>query len=426
MDNTLDDFFNISPDMLCIAGFDGYFKRVNSAFERVFGLSAEELYQRPFVERVHPDDRDRTMQKMAELYRGSDVVDFRNRHLRSDGTYRLLEWHATPAKDKSVIHAAARDITESAQQEELFQSALEASPSALVMVDSDEQISFANTEAARLFGYDQHTLSSIKLDKLVPEAEREKHSSQHRVFLHSATKRSMGQNKRLEAIRCDGTTIRVEIGLAPIQIGGKTHVLAGIHDLSAIEDAEAQILRQKQELEEKNKHLEYLATTDPLTGLRNRRSYFEQFEISLKLSRRQGRPLSVLMIDIDDFKTYNDTFGHQAGDVVLKQCSAALTRCCRESDIAGRYGGEEFSAVLPDTTAEGARVFSERFIKAVAGIQWEHGQATVSIGIATLSPEDQKTFHLDKQITALVAQADKALYRSKAKGKNRATHHDTH
>jgi PAS domain S-box-containing protein len=108
----LDRFFNDSLDMLCVADFHGYFKRLNPAWERTLGFTVDELRSRPFLDFVHPDDREITIAEMANLSEGSTTISFENRYRCRDGTYRWLLWNATPLLGKQLIYADARDITE--------------------------------------------------------------------------------------------------------------------------------------------------------------------------------------------------------------------------------------------------------------------------------------------------------------------------
>jgi PAS domain S-box-containing protein len=111
-EDELDRFFTLSLDMLCVAGFDGYFKRVNPAWERALGYTAAEMLARPYVEFVHPDDRVQTTSEADRLSGGGQVLNFENRYLAKDGTYRWLDWAAVPYPTEQTIYAAARDITE--------------------------------------------------------------------------------------------------------------------------------------------------------------------------------------------------------------------------------------------------------------------------------------------------------------------------
>ncbi len=116
----LDRLFDLSLDLLCVAGTDGYFKQINPAFERVLGYSREQLLSRSFLEFVHPDDREGTLREVENLASGRVVVDFQNRYRAQDGSYRWLAWRSTPLADRGLIYAVARDITEDKQNQELM------------------------------------------------------------------------------------------------------------------------------------------------------------------------------------------------------------------------------------------------------------------------------------------------------------------
>ncbi|HEV8609626.1 MAG TPA: ATP-binding protein [Thermoanaerobaculia bacterium] len=111
-------FFNLSLDMLCVAGYDGYFKRLNSAWQRMLGWTTEQLLSKPFLEFVHPDDRRATLEAGASLSKGAEVISFLNRYVSADGSYRWLLWNASSDPDRQRIYAAARDVTENKKSEE--------------------------------------------------------------------------------------------------------------------------------------------------------------------------------------------------------------------------------------------------------------------------------------------------------------------
>jgi diguanylate cyclase (GGDEF)-like protein len=160
--------------------------------------------------------------------------------------------------------------------------------------------------------------------------------------------------------------------------------------------------------------LEELATTDALTGLRNRRKFDTSIETEWRRAARLRRPLALLMIDADHFKTFNDTFGHQAGDEVLVGIAICISDSVkRAGDCAARYGGEEFAVLLPDLSPAEAFVVAETIRLKVE--QWcgETATTTVSIGVASLVPSGHMEW------TAMVRAADEALYAAKASGRNR-------
>ena len=167
-------------------------------------------------------------------------------------------------------------------------------------------------------------------------------------------------------------------------------------------------------LEAANSRLADLATIDGLTGLKNHRSFQERLEQEWVEAVRYGIPLSVLLMDVDQFKAYNDTHGHPAGDEVLRQVGRILQDCARDSDFVARYGGEEFVVVLPHTDLAGAATLAERYRSVIEAAAWPHRSVTASFGIAsaTLATPGPST---------LIAEADAALYRSKEAGRNRVT-----
>lgn len=159
-----------------------------------------------------------------------------------------------------------------------------------------------------------------------------------------------------------------------------------------------------------------LATHDALTGLYNRRHFMEVLDKEISRALRHERDLALCIIDVDLFKPVNDTFGHIAGDEVLRRIAAVLRQYVRGDDIAARIGGEEFAVLLPEGGSPGAVAFAERLREAIAATIFSPGgqprQITVSVGVAALRPPDTSR-------SALLAAADAALYRAKHEGRNR-------
>ena len=174
--------------------------------------------------------------------------------------------------------------------------------------------------------------------------------------------------------------------------------------------------RSGREAKEKRERLERLATTDPLTGANNRRSFFEQGEKELHRARRHKRPLSLMMVDIDHFKRVNDTHGHAIGDAVLKRLVSKCNDTLRTQDILGRFGGEEFAAVLPEVGLASATKAAERLRRALEDLEVETSEGTlkftVSIGVSECRYDDES-------LETALARADNALYSAKESGRNR-------
>ncbi len=173
------------------------------------------------------------------------------------------------------------------------------------------------------------------------------------------------------------------------------------------------------ELEARNRELSELAVRDSLTGLYNHSTAIELLEQLIQQSQRYSFPVAVIMVDLDNFKQLNDTYGHQAGDQVLEAMSQTLLDSVRGSDVVGRYGGEEFLIGMPHTDAPAAREYGERLLKRVREISLPGRSArhlTASVGVAVYYPHGQRT-----SAPELVRRADEALYRSKRDGRDRIT-----
>jgi diguanylate cyclase (GGDEF)-like protein len=176
------------------------------------------------------------------------------------------------------------------------------------------------------------------------------------------------------------------------------------------------ILKVHAQLARQNERLAELAAIDELTGTKNRRRFREDLALLFAQARRLGSPLSLIMLDLDHFKEYNDSFGHPAGDEVLRRLGSTLCASLRSHDIVARYGGEEFVVLLPATGESEAIEVGERLRSAIAKAPWPRGGMTASLGIGTIGPDTTGA-------NSLVEQADRALYHSKQAGRNQVTHY---
>lgn len=201
------------------------------------------------------------------------------------------------------------------------------------------------------------------------------------------------------------------------------YVLARVLEAARAEELKARLVneRQKAALEAANEELNRLATRDALTGLENRRSFLASARRLQAQAARSGRPVSVLMLDIDHFKAVNDRRGHAAGDEALCAVASACLSCLRVSDALGRTGGEEFAAVLPDTTVEAAVEVAQRIRARVESLRPlsddDAFSVTICVGVSSLEPEASDA------VARALARADAALYLAKAQGRNRVVRH---
>ena len=171
--------------------------------------------------------------------------------------------------------------------------------------------------------------------------------------------------------------------------------------------------KRTRELEEKNRQLEALSTTDWLTKVSNRSKLDAIFGEQIQRAQRYGAPFSILLCDVDFFKRVNDTHGHQCGDQVLVELAKLLKNSLRQMDHVGRWGGEEFLVILPETQLEEAVTLAERLRSAVDAHAFPGAQrhVTISLGVSSYQPDDTAD--------AMTARADQALYRAKSEGRNR-------
>jgi diguanylate cyclase (GGDEF)-like protein len=175
-----------------------------------------------------------------------------------------------------------------------------------------------------------------------------------------------------------------------------------------------ELVRAQILLEQQNARLETLATTDGLTGLTNHRTFQERLDAEWRRASRHGIPLSMILLDVDHFKQYNDTFGHPEGDVVLKRVADLLRSEARETDTVARYGGEEFAIILPQTDQLAAFHLAERIRTAIEQQEWPRRAITISLGVSAVRMDIYAPVDL-------VTRADAALYDSKDRGRNRTT-----
>lgn len=293
-----------------------------------------------------------------------------------------------------------RELSES---EEYLRSFIMAASDAVIIIDQSGNIRKFNPAASHLFGYEMAEVVGHNVKMLMPAAYSQHHDTHLKLELPSG-QRSIGRGREMIGRRKDGSEF-------PIELTVGTHTVNGI-------SAHVGVIRDITERKAQEEVLRSLANTDGLTGILNRRSFTEEGDRLFSLSKRHGRNISVLMIDADHFKSVNDTYGHDVGDIVLKKLAATVSETLRNTDLFGRLGGEEFAAILPETDEDGADDIAKKIIGAIRALEilLADGRTikfTVSIGIGCDTD-------VAKNLDALLKEADTALYAAKQSGRNRA------
>jgi len=272
-----------------------------------------------------------------------------------------------------------------------------AAPIGISITDYDGYFVMVNPAYCKLYGYSLEELIGNHFTMVVADPYREDAAERHRRFMAGD---DLQPEYESVAIRKDGQTINLLINAARVK-GPKGQV----HKISYIND----ITEQKQMF----RRLEYLARYDELTGLLNRRAGFKMIDEEVSRSHRHGSPLSIAICDLDEFKQVNDTYGHTAGDQVLREVADRMKDALRQYDKVVRKGGEEFLVILPNTALEDAVSTLERLRAVVSATPMPEPKITqtLSAGVAQLKADESATEFLDR--------ADRILYQAKGDGRNR-------
>lgn len=280
---------------------------------------------------------------------------------------------------------------------------------AVLVVGPDQHIAYVNKSAEKMFGYPEAIFVGKPLSALMPREYHEKHRGLVRSFRDSNQRARFMEDRGtpIYGVRANGTTFPVSVSILKSGRAAAPALVAIVRDESK---------QRALELE-----LEILANTDPLTGILNRRAFLSRAEEERERAQRYGRPMTVAMIDVDHFKAVNDSYGHAAGDQALRHVSCIISSALRKSDLFGRWGGEEFALLLPETDEPSALAMAQRLRRGVASAEIEsealHSRSirlSVSIGVAGLREQEET---LDE----LLGRADQALYCAKRTGRNKVS-----
>lgn len=434
-------------DAICMVDTDGRFVFVSAAFERIFGYTASEVIGQPMIELVYPDDRERTLQAAAEIMAGQPKPNFQNRHVRKDGQIVHIMWSAHWSNDYGVQISVARDITE-LKHAESMQAALyaisEATHSAEDLPTLFRQIHqiIGKLLPARNFFVALHDKKRNELsfpyfvdEYDEPPAPRPLDSSTlsaevirsgEALLLTPDTQHALPEHigpitgrDSLDWLGVPLTTQRGTTGVLVVQSysGDVRYTEKDKTLLQFVSTQIAAVIERKQA----ETWLHYVALHDPLTALPNRALFHERLRNALDTMPRQHSQLALLYIDLDKFKCINDSYGHDIGDLLLREVADRIRHCVRESDTVGRVGGDEFVILLNGISQpEHINVIAEKIrteLSRPIDLSGQQLHISASIGIATPLTHEH-TERDDEHWQQLMRRADDAMYAAKRQGGN--------
>lgn len=426
------DLYENAPDMLATVDANtAIITECNETLAHLLGLTKDAIVGRSVFELYHPDSRD-IARRAFQAFQVTGTGHFTELTLERrngnrlevsvtasairDASGRILSsrtsWH-----DITARKLAERSLNESQQ---LWRTFIEQAPAAIAMFDTSMRYLAVSRRFLSDAGFAPETelygASHYAVFPTMPEHWKAAHRSALAGEVVTA------DDDRFQMP--DGTVQWLRWEVRPwYDVSGLGGVVVFTEDVSSRKQATDDLLKLNSELEqrvsERTMQLEQLARemeaqslTDQLTGLPNRRALDHKLAVEVRVALRHQVPLSLLLLDVDSFKQYNDSFGHPAGDEVLRALGRSLQLETRSTDFAARWGGEEFAVMLRHTDEDGARIVADRIRAAVESATWTHRAVTVSIGAATLCQPaaDDAT---------LLAAADQALYEAKRGGRNR-------
>ena len=417
---------------IALATQEGNFVYFNPAFKELLKFNESELLKMKFSEITYEDDLHKDKLLFEKLItKKIDKYQVTKRYLRKD---KSVIWVCLtisnvelPSNAEKYIIVMTEDITSKknteealSRSEEYLSHIVETIPSGVIIIDVSGTITFANSMASEILNLNRRKLLDGKFNVFNLEVRNisgELFNNNNLCLDIIIEKRKQVKNLELVIKRVDGMLAPISVNATPLIEEEKvTGILVSIVDIS-------QRVKMEQNLRRANENLAELSMTDALTGIGNRRHFNAVFDREWSRHLRNKMWLSIIIVDIDHFKEFNDTYGHQQGDECLKLVATSLeTSIRRPCDFVSRYGGEEFIVVLPETTIEGALHVGERIRKEIEKLNIPHQSSktasvvTVSGGVAATSFSNGYSLAFQKRF---IEDADKALYQAKMLGRNR-------
>lgn len=412
--NVFEDFFNLSTDPMTIADVNGNIIHANTVYTAITGWSVEELKTISYWNLVHPDDHEKARAAIKTLLAGHPVFALEYRFLCKDGSYKTFLANITRNKESGHLYALSR-LKEG--QVTPYIIVANTAPVAVFIVNANGIIIHANLLAESMFGYQRGETHGKSIEEMIPERFRAKHKVHRLDYQVTPTNRPIGSYYNLRGLKKNGSEFRVDIALNPLYERGNLYIACSILDITEKVNTSELALN----LERENQRLAKLAQRDPLTQAYNRRTMDELFPKIAEDCRTKNKSISALMLDVDHFKQFNDNYGHQIGDEVLKQIARVIQSHIRENDILVRYGGEEFFVIMPNCGQRQATEVAERIRTALGKEMSLDYPVTASFGISTISIHDSE-LHESEVLAKLIVESDRALYHAKGNGRNRTWH----
>jgi len=374
---------------------------------------------------VHPDYHEVVKERINTLEQNISVGALEEKYICFDGSIVDVEVIATPIEylDRPAFQVIIHDISQRKEMEselnksqdelkaseERFRLLAEYSSDMITMHDIKGTYLYASPACKEILQYDEDELVGQDAYRFMHPDDIEKVSMGHQTALNSGY-----SVFSYRICRKDGEYVWLESAVKFMN-----EILSGDQKLIVVSRNISERILVERRLQEANELLQHLSTIDGLTGVSNRRTFDDRLEMEWNRGLRNSAHLSLLMLDIDYFKSYNDTYGHQGGDGCLKQIASVIQENLgRSTDLLCRYGGEEFCVILPETDETGAILVGEKIRMAIEALKIPHSGSkiqpwvTISVGAATMIPNVYTSY------MNLVSNADKAVYKAKFDGRN--------
>jgi len=402
------DLASLAKDIIASAGVGIYivqdtrFVYVSELYQKLTGYTDQELLGDNSLKNIHADDREKVRQQAIKCLKKESFEPYEYRFTRKDGELRYILETVTPImfKGKRATLGSFMDITERKIMEEKYRGILENIQEAYFEVDLNGHCIFFNDSLCRITGYPREELSGASYKNITDEENsRIVFQAFHKVF--KTGQPTEGFDWRIK--RKDGTQSYIEASVSLQKTAsGKPVGFKGI-------------IRDITERKNIEQELQHLATHDTLTGLPNRLMVGQLLDHAIQSAHRYNRQLAVFFVDLDRFKTVNDSLGHDAGDRLLKEVAARLRQSLRHVDVVGRLGGDEFIILIEDfQDVKQLEILAHKILATVMQPMFllgEECRVTASIGISVFPQHGR-----DEQ--SLMKNADIAMYFAKEEGKN--------